>query len=398
MELERQNPQWEGGFFHPYEKKRFLFENLEHSLGSGMITAVHGLRRVGKSVLLKQLLNNCIQKGTSRKSTFYFSFDEQAADFWETIREYERISGEKLGRKNFIFLDEVQKVPDWKAKVKLLYDTSGARIALCGSNSSKIRKGSESLAGRINEFHLPQLSFAEFLHLRGKEENPQLQHAAELEFNEFLQKPFPQTALNPSLDPKEYAASIAKKIIFEDLPSVFPIDEPQLLHSLFSLICKNPGCMLEYSTVASDLGRDRKTVSLYLDYLGFGFLVRKLFNFSRNSFTSEKKLKKFYPSLAVFCECSEPLFIEASIAQVLDAKFFWREKDRHEVDFVNASPLAAFEVKYSGNVAAADWSGLHKFSQHFPEATVHLVSKKEQEHTVPYYKFESHIKKLGIGQ
>ena len=45
---------------------------------------------------------------------------------------------------------------------------------------------------------------------------------------------------NHSLDPKEYAGTIARKIIFEDLPSVFPIDEPQLLQLIFSLLRKKP--------------------------------------------------------------------------------------------------------------------------------------------------------------
>ena len=301
METERQNPQWENGFEYPYGKRRHIFESLRRSSKSGHITAVYGLRRVGKSVLMKQLINDAIKGGAERRSTFYFSFDEELPGFWDAVREFEKYQGRKVDGKSWLFFDEVQKVPDWRAKIKVLYDSTSARIFVSGSNSSGIRKGGESLAGRINEFYLPELSFREFLDFRGKcgSIDSGLERALELEFLDYAKRPFPETALKRGLEPKEYAGSIARKIIFEDLPSVFPIDEPELLNTLFQLICKSPGMQFDYGRMASDLGRNRKTISLYMDYLCYGFLARKLLNYSPNALSSEKKLKKarsFFPN------------------------------------------------------------------------------------------------------
>jgi predicted AAA+ superfamily ATPase len=395
MEIERQNPQWEDGFFFPYEKKRGIFQRLKKSSESGHITAVYGLRRVGKSVLLRQLMNDAIERGAERKSTFYFSFDEERQDFWDAVHEFERHQGRKVDRKSWLFLDEVQKVPDWRAKIKVLYDASFARIFASGSNSSSIRKGGESLAGRINEFFLPELSFREFLEFRGRGglAGSGMERALELEFLDYARRPFPEAALNRGLEPKGYAGSIARKIIFEDLPSVFPIDEPELLNTLFLLICKSPGMQFDYGRMASDLGRNRKTVSLYMDYLCYGFLARKLLNFSANALSSEKKLKKFYPSLAAFSDCDEPRFMETAMAQCIKPGFFWRHKDRFEVDFITKSPLAAFELKYAGSVSASDWAGLKKFREAFPRASICMISKKPQAKTVPYYLIERHLGK-----
>ncbi|MFA6328417.1 MAG: ATP-binding protein [Candidatus Micrarchaeia archaeon] len=391
MEIERQNPHWEDGFAYPYGKKRQAFESLWRSSKSGHITAIYGLRRVGKSVLLKQLINEAIQSGAERRSVLYFSFDEEKPDFWDVLHEFEKIQGRKADAKSWLFFDEVQKVPDWRAKIKVLYDTSFARIFISGSNSSGIRKGGESLAGRINEFCLPELSFREFLEFRGKGSLPSsgMERAAELEFLDYARRPFPETVLNRSLDPKEYASSIARKIIFEDLASSFPIDEPELLNTLFLLVCKSPGMLLDYGRIASDLGRNRKTISLYMDYLCYGFLARKLFNFSPNMLSSEKKLKKFYPSLAAFCDCDEPRFMETAMAQCIKPEFFWRHKDRFEVDFVAKSPLAAFELKYSNLLSSSDWTGLRKFKAAFPRASICMISKKPQKNAVPYYMVES---------
>ncbi len=395
MELERQNPHWEEGYAYPYEKKRLLFEEVKKSAQSGMITAVYGMRRVGKSVMLKQLINHAIGRGTKRQDIFYFSFDENYDDFWGVIKEYERMSGGKIGKNSLLLFDEIQKVADWRSKLKLLYDSSGARIVISGSNSSGLRKGGESLAGRINEHYLPELSFREFLHFRDESAiyKSKLGERVENAFCEYLKRPFPELVFNKSLEPASYASTITRKVIFEDLPAVFPIDEPPLLFRLFSLICKNPGMIVEYSALSSDLGRNRKTISLYLEYLTFGFLAVQLYNYSKNALTSEKKQKKFYPSLAAFCESDESKMVETAVMQMLKPSFFWNYKNRFEVDFVLDKPLAGFEVKYKNSIGKDDWQGLRQFGRTYPKAKLRMVGRKEGKDSIPYFRLEQYLKK-----
>lgn len=398
MELERQNPHWEEDFFYPYERKRFIFGKIRESFGSGLITAFYGLRRAGKSVILKQLINEAIKAGAKRADILYFSFDEETADFWEAIREYEKKTGKKVSGSTSIFLDEVQKVPDWKGKLKLLYDTSSARIAICGSNSSMLRRGAESLAGRINEFFVPELGFREFLFFRGKEKvlRSPLEESVENEFWEYIKRPFPEIAIKAEMDSRAYTDTIARKIIYEDLPQVFPIDEPQLLHRLFSIICKNPGITIDYSSLASDLGRNRRTISSYLDYLRYGFLARRVFNYSGSKLTSEKKLKKFYPSVACFADAEPSKVVETAAAQLLRAKFFWNLKNRYEVDFIIPEPLYAFEVKYQETISRDDFAGMEQFCSRWPGAKAVMVSKKKEANSVPYYRLEEFLEKNKI--
>jgi len=398
MELERQNPHWEDGYFYPYEKKRFPFTNIQKSFGSGLITALYGLRRVGKSVLMKQLINEVLRNGTKRTDILYFSFDEETADFWEVIREYERKTGKQVSASNSVFIDEVQKIKDWRGKLKLLYDTSSARIVVSGSNSSLLRKGIESLAGRINEFFVPELSFKEFLYFRDKTSlfDSILEEKLENEFHEFIKRPFPEIAIKKDLDAKAYVDTISKKVIYEDLPSVFPIDEPQLLFRLFSIVCKNPGMTVDYQNLASDLGRNRHTISAYFDYLRYGFLLRRVFNYSGNQLTSEKKLKKFYPSVACFAEAEIPRTIETVVAQTLKPRFFWNMKNRFEVDFVFHTPLFGWEVKYKDAISKEDTKGLAQFKKTWPNATTILVSKKKEKEFVPYYRLEQFLEQKDI--
>ena len=69
----------------------------------------------------------------------------------------------KLGFKSDeVIFDEIQKLPNWAEKVKLIYDTGKYKIFISGSESLSLRKGSrESLAGRIYEFEVKRLSFLE---------------------------------------------------------------------------------------------------------------------------------------------------------------------------------------------------------------------------------------------
>ncbi|MEW6528266.1 MAG: ATP-binding protein [Candidatus Micrarchaeota archaeon] len=395
MELERQNPHWEKDHLYPYEFKRFIFEEIEKSFDTSLITALYGLRRVGKTVIMKQLINNSIKQGVERANIFYFSFEEQEEDFWDIIKEYEKRIGKRLSQRNYLFFDEVQRVPEWRAKIKRLYDTSFAKIVIGGSNSLILRKGSESLAGRINEFFVPELSFREFLQFKNKEHlySSNLDEMLENEFWDFIKKPFPELVLNPNLDAKNYVETISRKVIYEDLPMIFPVDEPHLLYKIFVILCKNPGMLVEYAALGSDLGRSRKTISAYLEYLRYGFLVRELFNYSKNQLTSEKKLKKFYPSLACFANASIPKIVETIVAQILKTKYFWNMKNRYETDFVCPEPLYAYEVKYKEGLIKEDLRGLEQFRVRFNAARTLLVSKKKEGKSVPYYRLENFLTK-----
>ncbi len=397
MEIERENPHWEADFSYPYGTKRDLFHEIAKSAQSGLVTSIYGLRRVGKSVMLKQLINKEIASATPREDIFYYSFDEKTDDVWEAVREYEKRLGRRVGKKSRLFLDEIQNVDDWQAKVKKIYDTSSARITVSGSNSSALRKRTESLAGRVNEFALGPLSFSEYLRFRGKEKslsNSLLAETLETDYWDYLKRPFPETVVNPSIDPKAYSDSIARKVVFEDLPSVFPIDEPQLLFRIFSMVCAKPGLTADYASLASDLGRNRKTISAYVDCLCYGFLARKLYNYSPNRLTSEKKLKKLYPSAASFVQAEPPLVVETAVASTLNAKFFWNSKNRHEVDFVLDEERVAFEVKYTQNPSKQDYAGLAAFKKAYPKFRTVMVSGKREAGSVPYYLLEKLLRSI----
>ena len=99
----------------------------------------------------------------------------------------------------------------------------------------------------------------------------------------------------------------------------------------------------------------RRVVSLYIGYLENSFLIKKIFNFSRNQRKTAKKLKKYYPSIPALgfiygSEDIKPKIFENTIVLQTKANFFWRDAYRNEVDIVldNEKDIVPLEVKYGG--------------------------------------------------
>ena len=125
--------------------------------------------------------------------------------------------------------------------------------------------------------------------------------------------------------------------------------------------------IFDYDSIASDLKRNRKTISNYITYLEKAFLIRKLYNYSKNVLTSEKKLKRIYPSSTIFAHlfnAQEGRIIENVMVMNLDSKFFSRVGEK-EVDFIsiNRNKVIPIEVKYQVSINNKDIKGLGNFMQ-----------------------------------
>ena len=138
---------------------------------------------------------------------------------------------------------------------------------------------------------------------------------------------------------KEYFRSIVKKIIYEDLPGVFSFDNPQILFSIVEYLAQYPGAVINFINLSRDLKISNKTLSLYFSYLEDSFLIKKLYNFSRNLISSEKKLKKYYLaspsfSFSLVDFVSNGNLFENYFASQTSSSYFWRDVYKNEVDFI----------------------------------------------------------------
>lgn len=198
------NPHWvgrPGPLTPPF--RRWVFKRLWRLLTSGLTpaTVLRGPRRVGKTVLLRQLMGNLLTDGVAADRILYVSFDDipslrglsdpilAIARWFETSRLNSTFNeSARAGRIAYILLDEVQNLDNWAPQVKQLVDNHDVRVLLTGSSSLRIEAGRDSLAGRITTVDLGPLLLREIAGLRfGYDEQPYwadngLEHVATIDF------------------------------------------------------------------------------------------------------------------------------------------------------------------------------------------------------------------------
>ncbi len=365
--LEEGNKWWKEGKSFQVEgfKPRKVYEGeIKKFLGTKQIIAFVGLRRVGKTTLMLKIVEEQIKKGEyDPKNVLYFSFDGfRGIRVREVMKIYARVMNKDLNKGKYLFLfDEIQKLENWGEQIKRIYDNfMDIKMIISGSESLFLRKKSkESLAGRIFEFRINTLTFEEYLFFRGKKiDNIELYKEDILrEFKNFLFcNGFPEIINEQGKEVvrKYIKENVIEKIIYRDMPQVFPVKEPAILEGLLKIILYDPGEILSIDHLSKDLGISRQTTSLYLDYLEKSFLIKKLYNFSRNIRKTERKLKKYYPciiapEMAEKAEVSGKIFETAMVLQ-MGGDFLRRDVYKNEVDvikLINDNKILPVEIKLS---------------------------------------------------
>lgn len=384
------NPWWDGKFKLEY-KEREVYLKIKKFLNMPQIIALTGLRRVGKSIIMMKIVEDWLSSGFNPQNIFYFSFDDfKKGDLRDIIREYERVNKKKLSEEKFLFLfDEIQKIDDWQEQVKRIYDIykKNIKMIVSGSESLFIRKRfKESLAGRIFEFQVETLSFKEFIKFKGVSYNSiELYKEEYLRlFEEFtLSGGFPELV---NVDDKEKIKKYIKegirdKVLYKDIPSLFKIEDISILDSILGSITENPGQLIELTNFSSEYNISRPTLANYLRYLEDSFLIRKLYNFSKNKRKIERKLKKYYPTLIstslLFNDdpLSKSKVFENIVVNQLKTDFFWRDPYKNEVDVVlGDKEIVPIEIKY-GKI---ELNGLIKFMNKFNVKEGFVISRDEE--------------------
>lgn len=146
-DLDKFNPWWTTGkvreeWLKPFKRK--LYFEIAKYMDERQILLIQGLRRMGKTTIMFQMIQNLLSK-TDSKHIFYFSFDETVFDLEEVLENYEKlILGKNFANTNdkiFCFLDEIQKIDDWESKLKVQYDLyPNVKFIISGSASVRLRK------------------------------------------------------------------------------------------------------------------------------------------------------------------------------------------------------------------------------------------------------------------
>jgi len=440
-EIFAQNIHWkdEKSFFEYQKHKRRLFFDLIKYLPERQIISIVGLRRTGKTILLKQLIHHLMRHdGVKEKNIFFLSFDEALITPKITLKDYLDIFLKDIFKKEskgirYIFLDEIQYIEKWQHILKRYYDNEpNIKFIISGSSSLFIKKKTtESLAGRIYEFKLPPLSFEEFLELM--EANPALLlkyrkysvpagqlalkhskkdydlflaesgNALEGLFEDYLlYYQFPEMVLQKDKNKirKYISESVYKKTIEYDIPKLFGVEKIDELKFLFQMLVNENGSLLEFKAISSEAGIEENTLKKYISYFQESFLVNLIYNYSK-SFRKSKRLQKkgyitstnFFTAFRSDWTENQTLksqyfgsLTETYVFNLLKEKYqyvsFYR-KGKEEVDFVasndyrNIGAHTLVEVKYTNVIKWNDIKFIDRIAKKIFKTSYSIYSKNE---------------------
>lgn len=350
--------------------KRQIYPNLEAELNTKEMTVITGMRRVGKTTALNHLYDLVT---TNNKAKFDLEnplhrkiFEEENYDtVWNNLKQFGLTNQEKA----YIFIDEVQNLPDLSRVVKYLYDHWEVKFILTGSSSYYLRNlFPESLAGRKIIFELFPLNFSEFLvfkQISRQTEEPFLDKAKNKNriayeklvpyYDEYMEfGGFPSVVLEENHERKRIMLSEIFTSYFEkDAKNLADFKDMSKLRDLILLLVSRVGSRIEVIKLASTLSVSRETIYNYLSFLESTYFITMLSKFSGSVDRQAAGSKKLFICdlgiINILGKASHGQLFEQSVYQNLRSKYqlnYYSKEGVNEIDFI-ADTKYALEVKVS---------------------------------------------------
>ena len=324
------NPWWKSNAVNPVltkTYKRFAFYEAMKKLNNNQIrrtVVLTGTRRVGKTTIQYQMIEELLRSGVSPQKIVFISMDHpmlKLSAFNEVLECYhEHICADK---DVYYFFDEIQYAPEWDKWLKTIYDMQPeTKVVATGSASPALIKGDrESGAGRWSVIQVPTLSFYEYCELLDIERPSfpdnlrptDLTKMDKREFSEIMMKlsdiqkhfnrylrvgGFPELALadNEIFAEQIMREDVVDKVLKRDLPSLYNIRNSTELERIFLYLCSVSSEIVSIDAIAKELnGVSRPTVENYISFLESANLIYLSWPINMN----DKKVLKARPKIYI---------------------------------------------------------------------------------------------------
>ena len=366
--------------------RRMMQKQIESRMQAQKVMLLFGARRVGKTFLLKQIVENF-----SGKSLMLNGEDADSIALLEpvSIANYRHVFQDV----KLLAIDEAQHIPDIGRKLKLIVDeVPDIRVIASGSSSFDLKnQAGEPLVGRSTQFMLLPFSQQEISMV----ESP-IETKRNLEIR-LLYGSYPEVvALESFEQKKEYLSDIVESYLLKDILAVEGIKNSAKIRDLLRLVAYQMGDELSCEEVGKQLGISKNTVERYLDLLQKVFVLYRLGGFSKNLRKEVTKSSKWYftdngvrnavirnfEPLSLRTDADRGALWENYIItermkrnqnERLGLEFhFWRTYDKQEIDLIEigSGMMNAFEMK-SGKKSP---SAPKAFATAYPEAQFTVVN------------------------
>ncbi len=294
--LYRYNPWWEEEYLPAsFLQRKHIFGKLKDTLETRQVVILTGLRRVGKTTLMKQLINHLIdEQGIDPKLVFYVSLDDYlltGSTIIEIIEEYRKINRVSFSEKVYLFLDEVTHQKDFELQLKNIYDQQNAKVYVSSSSASILKSKKAFLTGRNVVMEVLPLDFEEYLNFKGIKIKKSDKQLLEKYFEDFMQTGgMPEYVLTGDV---EYLKELIDDVIQKDIAAFYGVKDVQILKDFFLLLMERSGKICSINKIAKILDISPDSARRYLQMFADAYLIFLVPRFGK---TNERLLsaKKIY--------------------------------------------------------------------------------------------------------
>lgn len=300
---------WGGNTLPAGMKRTYYTDKIGQYIGSKLVKVLVGQRRSGKSFVLRQIMNDLIEKGVSAKNLFFISKEFIEFYFVEDCLALEDLFQCYLREfqpegKIYLFIDEVQNVKGWERFVNSHSQdfTSDVEIFISGSNSRMLSSELATLlSGRYVEFPIYPFRYNEYVSMMQRVEGRQ-------SYVEYLKSGgLPGMFELLSEESKvQYVSSVKDTIMLRDIiqrkqndANSPAVRDAKLLDDIFVYLISNASNPISIQNIVKYFkGKQRKvayeTVSNYVAYIAETFLVHPVMQYNIKGKSVSETPYKYY--------------------------------------------------------------------------------------------------------
>ena len=263
-------------------RERYLKE-IRKFYDQDLIKVIIGIRRCGKSVLMKQIIDELKTKGIDEEHIIYINFEDYDYDIYTDSHKFHDYVKTKIkdNKKYYLFFDEIQNVDKWEKIINFFKATLNVSIFLTGSNSD-ILSGelATHISGRYVSFKISPFSFKEVCELKNLLDKNKYELLDV--FEEYVKwGGLPQVFMQvDNMSKKTYLNDVYNSIIVKDIVTRFNVKDVDLLNRIITYILTTPANTFSAESLSKYFESISRSVSLetiynYIDYITRAMLIEK---------------------------------------------------------------------------------------------------------------------------
>ncbi len=363
---------------------RHIQKDIEKALFKGKIVVLYGARQVGKTTLVKKILEKY------ENDSLYLNCDEPDIRVALTNKTSTELKS-FIGSRRLVVIDEAQRIKNVGLTLKLFADNfPDTQIIATGSSSFELSgKISEPLTGRKIEFFLYTFSVEELEQIYSRLETDRL-------LEERLIYGMYPGVIFAGPDKEKLVHELARSYSYKDVFAYQDIRNPELLEKLLQALALQIGSEVSYTELAQLLGVNKVTVANYIRILEQAYIVFQVGPFSRNIRNELKKKRKIYfydlGLRNALINNLNPVFLRQDVGALWEnfmisermkrnnnlgitaLIYFWRTTSGKEIDYIEDlnGRLSGYEFKWQ----KTNFTVPTEFLSAYSGSTVKLINRQ----------------------